>query len=102
MKKRRRRINCRVEGCSASFSSMKELFKHKKEHGQRKTNTETNLTTSLLMEKARLNSELLRTSADLQIANRTLDIIKLLLEPVKLTVGVQVVRAEATDAMKPE
>ena len=102
MKKRRRRISCRVEGCSASFSSMKELFKHKKEHGQRKTNTETNLTTSLIMGKARLQSELLRTSADLQIANRTLDIIKLLLEPVKFTVGIQVVRSAEADVMKPD
>ena len=54
------------------------------------------------MEKARLQSELLHTSADLQIANRTLDIIKLLLEPVKFTVGVQVVQSVATDVMKPE
>jgi len=97
MKKRRKKLNCRTKECGASFDNMGELRKHKKEHTQEKESTNTNLATKLLMEKARLNSELLRASADLQTANRTLDIIKLLLEPIKFSIGVQVVRSAVVD-----
>ncbi len=105
--RKNRQFNCREEGCESGFASMAELFKHKKKHTKENfakvmklLNKERSLATEMTMENARLKSEMLHQKVTLKGAERTLEIIKMLLEPIKFTIGVQIVRSAVGEEQK--